>query len=186
MVTYCVGSARQKRAYFASASGVVVLDNVEVLFCASADGKNYFALGEVPFGSFGVLEYLKYRRALCDKKVNASQIRALGLSPRKRLKRLCAAEMRLVMFLEKTAGETDKAIVVNLDGCKYTRRNAAALKRLTALADEVYVCVTDERFIPSGARIMRFGKRVKRARRPMFYAARRLSRILGAKRVEVV
>ena len=187
MVTYCVGSARQKRAYFGSASGVVVLDNVEVLFCASADGKNYFALGEPPFGSFTVYEYIRYRRALCDKKVTTDHIRELGLSPNKKLKRMCPAEMRLVTYLEKTAGDTDRAIVINLDGCKYSRKNAAALNRLTVLAGEAYICVTDERFIPPAARIMRFGKKTGRSfSRPLFYAARRLARILGAKKVEVV
>ncbi len=58
MTTYCTGSARQKRDYFKETDGTVVLDNVEVLFCVSENGRNYFAYGDVPFADFSVAEYL--------------------------------------------------------------------------------------------------------------------------------
>lgn len=188
MVTYCTGSARQKREYFKEIEGAIVLDNVEVLFCTSENGKNYFAYGDVPFSSFEVYEYVKYGRALESGAVSPSVIKAFGLSPSKRLKRLAPAEMRIVTFLEKTGGETDKAIVVNLDGTKYSRRNARALKRLLAACAEAYVCVTDARFIKhagSGVKTLGFGK-LATGKRPAFYAAKALAKRIGAKRVSVM
>lgn len=187
MVTYCLGSARQKRAYFA-ASDAVVLDNVEVLFCASIDGKNYFAYGDVPFSSFTVSEYLKYRRALCSADVDEGDIRAFGISPDKRLCSLVPAEMRIVAFLEKTCGKTDRAVVVNLDGTKYTRRNAAALNRLLARVKDAYVCVTDRKFVrkaPVEHRELSFGK-PSFCGKPVFYYAKILARKINAKRISVM
>lgn len=188
MVTYCTGSARQKRAYFSEASGVVVLDNVEVLFCASENGRNYFAYGDVPFSAFTVDEYLKYRRALCGAGAPCELLRKLGISASKRLGRLTAVQMRCVSFLEKTAGRPACAVMINLDGTRYSRRNDACLKRLLSVLPEAYVCVTDERFVrhaSADAKILAFGKKVKGAR-PAFYSARVLAKRIGAKRIAVM
>ncbi len=188
MVTYCTGSARQKRAYFEEADGVVVLDNIEVLFCASENGRNYFAYGKVPFADFTVGDYLAYRRALCDDKVSAATIRAFGLNPRKKLGRLSPVEMRCVTFLEKTAGHTEKSVVVNLDGTRYTRRSGARLKKLVAAVGDAYVCVTDASFIDRGikpAELLTFGRLDDDATEPAFYSARLLAKRIGAKKVAV-
>ncbi len=188
MVTFCIGSARAKREYFAGASGVVILDNVEVLFCVSENGKNYFAYGDVPFGSFTVEEYLTYRRALCTEPFSADSLKPFGIPASKRICRLSPAEMRCVAFLEKTMGHTDKAVVVNLDGAKYTRRNNAFLRRLLKAVGEAYVCVTDARFVANadkGFRTLMFGKKTE-GQTPKFYAAKKLARKIGAKRVAVM
>ena len=188
MVTYCLGSARQKREYFKDASGVVVLDNVEVLFCASENGRNYFAFGDVPFGGFTVGEYVRYKCACVCAVPSAAWIKELGLNPDKRLKRLSPAEMRAADFLAMTGGSTDSAVVVNLDGARYSRKNAAALKKLLKAVNSAYVCVTDERFLrlaDKSSKTLRFGKSVK-SMRPAFYAARQLAKKLGAKRVSVM
>ncbi len=193
MITYCTGSARQKREYFKEASGTVQLDNLEVLFCASENGRNYFALGDVPFKDFTVEEYLNYRRALCSEKCDRTTIAAFGLIPRKKLGALCAAEMRCVQFLEKTAGHTDKAVVINLDGTRYSLKNRIALERLIRRisdggASEIYVCVTDDIFLrrmPASAKKLAFGKPVRKIR-PRFYTAKRLAKAIGAKRVAVM
>lgn len=188
MVTYCTGSARQKRAYFEDADGVVVLDNIEVLFCASENGRNYFAYGKVPFSDFTVADYLAYRRALCGECVSTATMRAFGLKPHKRLGRLSPAEMRCVTFLEKTAGHTEKSLVINLDGTKYTRRDAACLKKLIAAVHDAYVCVTDPEFIDSGvkpAELLSFGRIDADAPAPEFYSARLLAKRIGAKKVAV-
>ncbi|MDE7464570.1 MAG: hypothetical protein K2M48_06030 [Clostridiales bacterium] len=186
MITYCMGSARQKRDYFKDMTGAVVLDNIEVLFCASEDGRNYFAFGEIPFAGFTVSEYLNYRRAPEEVKLTDADIRAFRLSPKKRLGRLCAAQLRTVMFLELTAGKTDRPVVVNLDGAKYGRRNAAALRRLLSCLTSAYVCVTDRRFVKHarGAfNTVSFGKSATASARPAFYAAKVLAKKMGAKRV---
>lgn len=188
MVTYCIGSARQKRDYFADSSGIVLLDNVEVLFCASENGRNYFAYGDVPFAAFTVAEYLKYRRALCGSDISPDKLKELGISPDKRLKKLSPVQMRTVMFLEKTAGVTAKTLVVNLDGAKYTKRENARLYRLLECVSDAYVCVTDERFVKhaaTNAKTLSFGKKPDRIR-PAFYTARRLAKRIGAKRVAVM
>lgn len=188
MVTFCIGSARAKRDYFANASGVVILDNVEVLFCASENGKNYFAYGDVPFGSFTVEEYLTYRRALCTEPFSEQSLKPFGIAASKRVKRLSPAEMRCVAFLEKTMGHTDKAVVVNLDGTKYTRKNNAFLRRLLKVVDEAYVCVTDARFVANadkGYKTMMFGKKTEGVK-PTFYAAKKLARRIKAKRVSIM
>ncbi len=188
MVTYCLGSARQKREYFSKMDGAVVLDNVEVLFCASENGRNYFAYGDVPFAAFTVAEYLKSRRALCKTAPPAGLLGRLRLRESKRLGKLAPAEMRCVTFVEKTCGNADKPVVINLDGAKYTRRNAAALRRLIALCKDVYVCVTDVRFVRrlgAHAQTLAFGKPAKRTR-AHFYAAKRLAQQINAKRVSVM
>ena len=188
MLTYCIGSARQKRTYFMNDKDAVFLDNAEVLFCASEDGKNYFAYGSLPFSDFTVSEYLEYARALKSEKVTREIIETFGIDPETRLKRLCPAQYRCVQFLEATRGVRQKKLVVNLDGARYSKKNAKALDALIALADEVYVCVTDKRFTTKCKheyKILSFGKPTKRTR-PRFYAARLLAKRIGAKRIAIM
>lgn len=186
MVTYCTGSARQKREYFKDMKDAVVLDNIEVLFCASENGRNYFAYGDIPFGDFTVEQYLAYSRALFDDKATLADMRTFALSPRKKLKRLCEAQLRAVMFIEKTLGRTDKTLIVNLDGARYTRKNARVLALLLSQVKNAYVCVTDDRFV-GRARMehntVAFGKKVKPSPPPKFYAAKALAKRIGATRV---
>lgn len=191
MVTFCTGSARQKRAYFEEASGVVVLDNVEVLFCASENGRNYFAFGDVPFASFTVDDYLKYRRALNVGEVSANIdvfLRRQRISGVKRLRYISPVQMRIVSFLEKTAGVTEKSVVINLDGTKYSRALNKQLKRfIAALPVDVFVCVTDEKFIDkadNGYKTLAFGKKVDGIK-PKFTAAKKLARRVRAKSVAI-
>lgn len=188
MVTYCIGSARQKRAYFAESGDNVVLDNVEVLFCASENGRNCFAIGDVPFATFTVAEYLNYRRALCREKAPISMLERFGISENTRLGRLTPVEMRCVAFLEKTAGRTESPVVVNLDGARYTRREAELLNNLLKTVSVAYVCVTDRRFVkkrPPDAKVLTFGNG-RTGGRPTFYSARLLAKRIGAKRVSIV
>ncbi len=189
MVTYCLGSARQKRAYFIGQSNITVLDNVEVLFCASANGRNYFAYGHVPFSEFTVIDYLAYRRALCRDAVTVETVRSFGLDPNKKIERLCATEMRIVSFLEKTAGKSDLPVAVNLDGTKYTRKNAAALERLlSGIATDVYVCVTDAKFLRRAKtrHVTLFFGKARKKHRPKFYTAKILASRINAVRVSVM
>lgn len=183
MITYCIGSARQKREYFRDGD-YVVLDNIEVLFCASENGRNYFAFGDIPFADFTVGEYLNYTRAL-ESKVPGGVIRDFGLNENKKLKKLCAAQLRAVMFLERTAGKTDKPVVINLDGTRCNAKNAKALGVLLSHISDAHVCVTDKRFLKKARgehRTVSFGKSVK-SHRPVFYAAKVLAKRIGAKKV---
>lgn len=189
MVTYCLGSARQKREYFKKLKDCVILDNAEVLFCASENGRNYFAIGEVPFAAFTAEEYIKYRRALCAGASSVELLDKFEIPRRKRLGSLSPAQMRCVAFVEKTGYcATDKPVVINLDGAKYGRRAARALALLISACKDVYVCVTDTRYLrraPENYETMYFGKTCK-STRPRFYAARRLAQKLNAVRVSVM
>ena len=186
MITYCIGSARQKRTYFKD-MGFYLLDNVEVLFSVSENGRNYFAFGKVPFADFTVGEYLNYSRAL-ESKVPDDVIKAFGLDKNKKLGRLCEVKLRTVFLLEQTAGDVDKPVVINLDGARASRKNVCALKALLKHVTKAYVCVTDERFLKKARgeyRTLRFGKSVG-AHRPAFYAAKLLAKRIGANRVAVM
>lgn len=188
MVTFCLGSARQKRAFIKTVKDAILLDNIEVLFCVSENGRNYFAYAPVPFSGFSVYDYLKYRRALCGQKLIVSDIKAFGINPQKKLGRLSAAERRTVQLLEKTCGKADKTVIVNLDGIRYTRRCMAALNRLLSFLPEAYVFVTDKRFITRFKQknnVMTFGEQSK-SRSHRFYAAKALAQKMGANKVSVM
>ncbi|MDE6200836.1 MAG: hypothetical protein K2M47_04340 [Clostridiales bacterium] len=188
MVTFYLGSARAKRAYIKTIEGGVLLDNVEVLFCASENGRNYFAYAPVPFGGFRVGDYLRYRRALCGEKLLVSDIEKFGIKPNRKMRGLSAAERRIVQFLEKTCGQTDKPIIINLDGIRYTRRNMAALKRLISVIPEVHVFVTDKRFASRfrGEYVTKtFGSQSAFITHK-FYAAKELAQRVGADKVSVM
>ena len=188
MVTFCLGSARQKRAYVKDISGAILLDNIEVLFCASENGRNYFAYAPIPFGDFKVYDYLRYRRALCGEKLVVTDIKKCGIDPNKKLRSLCAAERRIVQFLEKTCGKTDKPVIVNLDGIRYSRRNMKALNKLLVFIPEAYIFVTDKRFM-SRFRCkhgtITFGGQ-SHFLKHRFYSARVLAKQIGATKISVM
>lgn len=189
MVTYCIGSARQKQKYFADMQDAIVLQNSEVLFCASENGFDFFAYGEPPFAAFTVWEYLKYRMALCKNKVTRRDILRFGLSPEKRLDKLCAAKLRIVYYLEKALDASPQTpVVINLDGIRYSRKNAAALNILLSVRRNAYVCVTDNKYVKKSQfvhSVMSFGS-AKRRVRPHFYKAKLLAERLGATAVSVM
>ena len=188
MVTFCLGSARAKRAYIKTIEGGVLLDNIEVLFCASENGRNYFAYAPIPFGSFRVGDYLRYRRALCGEKLIPTDIEKFGIKPQKKLRKLCAAERRIVQFLEKTCGKADRPVIINLDGIRYSRRNMSALKRLLSAVSQAYVFVTDKRFTSrfKGEYVTKtFGSQSPFITHK-FYAAKELAQRIGADKVSVM
>ena len=188
MVTFCTGSARQKRTYFMSDKDAVFLDNSEVLFCASEDGRNYFAYGDLPFSDFTVADYLNYARALKSEKVTRQVIVNFGISPDTKIKKLSPVQYRCVQFLEKTRGTKQQKLVINLDGAKYNKKSALLLDKLIQYADEVFVCVTDNRYMTKHKqdyKVLSFGKPTKRSR-PKFYAARILAKRIGAKRIAIM
>ncbi|MDE6293340.1 MAG: hypothetical protein K2L88_01810 [Clostridiales bacterium] len=188
MVTFCLGSARAKRAYIKTIGDALLLDNIEVVFCVSENGRNYFAYAPVPFSEFTVLDYLNYRRALCGDKVIAADIERLGINPKRKMGKLSAAARRSVQFLEKTCGKADKPVIVNLDGARYTRRGMAALRRLLAVIPQAYVFVTDKRFVTrfrGECDTKAFGAQSSyRAHR--FYAAKLLAQKVGASRISIM
>ena len=188
MVTFCLGSARGKRAYIKTVKDAVLLDNIEVLFCASENGRNYFAYAPVPFGEFKVCDYLRYRRALCGEKVIVSDIKKFGINPNMKMRKLSAAARRTVQFLEKTCGKADRPIIINLDGIRYSRRCLTALRRLVKAIPESYVFVTDKRFVrrfKDKHKTVMFGKQ-SHFLSHRFYAANELAKRIGATKVSIM
>lgn len=188
MVTFCLGSARAKRAYIKEVKDAILLDNIEVLFCVSENGRNYFAYAPVPFYGFTVCDYLRYRRALCGQKLDEDSIKRFGINPKKRIGRLSAGELRTVQFLEKTCGATDKPVIVNLDGIRYGRRCAASLRRLLNILPDAYVFITDARFAKrfrGKSNTMTFGSQSKHSLH-RFYAAKALAQQIGATKLSVM
>lgn len=188
MVTFCLGSARAKRAYIKTIEDAILLDNIEVVFCVSENGRNYFAYAPVPFSEFSVYDYLNYRRALCGDKVIAADIERLGINPKRKIGRLSAAERRTVQFLEKTCGKADKAVIVNLDGIRCTRRCMTALRRLLAVIPQAYVFVTDKRFVTrfhGDSATKTFGAQSNYTSH-RFYAAKLLAQKIGANKISIM
>ena len=188
MVTFCLGSARAKRAYVKTIEDAILLDNIEVVFCVSENGRNYFAYAPVPFSEFTVYDYLSYRRALCGEKLIASDIKRFGINPKRKMGRLSAAERRNVQFLEKTCGKADKPIIINLDGIRYTRSGMAALCRLRAVVPDAHVFVTDRRCAAryhGECDTKMFGAQSKHSTH-RFYAAKLLARKIGANKISVM
>ena len=188
MVTFCLGSARAKRAYIKEIKDGTLLDNIEVIFCSSENGRNYFAYAPIPFGDFRVCDYLAYKRALCGQKVVVSDIKKFGINPNAKMKRLSAAARRTVQFLEKTCGLADKPVIVNLDGMRYSRRGMTALNRLLAAVPEAYVFVTDERFksrFKGEYKTLMFGSQSHFLKHG-FYKARLLAKRAGATKISVM
>ncbi|MCH5156140.1 MAG: hypothetical protein J1F69_05980 [Clostridiales bacterium] len=189
MVTFCLGSARAKRAYIKTVKDAVLLDNIEVLFCASENGRNYFAYAPVPFGDFTVCDYLRYRRALCEKKPTAQDVQRYGINPNTKICKLTAAARRTVQFLEKTCGEANGPVIVNLDGIRYSRRCMTALIRLLVhIPEEAYVFVTDKRFVTrfrGKCNTLSFGDQ-SRYTTHRFYAAKLLAQRAGATKVSIM
>lgn len=188
MVTFCLGSARAKRAYIKTVGDAILLDNIEVLFCVSENGCNYFAYAPVPFGEFTVFDYLSYRRALCGEKLIASDIKSFGINPKRKMDKISAAERRTVQLLEKTCGKADKPVIVNLDGIRYSRRCMAALCRLLAVIPQAYVFVTDKRFVTrfrGECTAQTFGAQSDYTSH-RFYAAKLLAQKIGANKISIM
>ena len=165
-----------------------MLDNIEVLFCSSENGRNYFAYAPIPFGGFTVCDYLRYRRALCGDKADISDIKRFGINPNTKMRSLTAAARRTVQFLEKTCGKTDKPVIINLDGIRYGRRCMTALKRLIAAIPQAYVFITDKRFksrFRGECTSLAFGGQ-SHFLTHRFYAARLLAKRVGATKVSIM
>lgn len=188
MVTFCLGSARAKRAYIKTIGDAILLDNIEVLFCVSENGRNYFAYAPVPFSEFSVNDYLSYRRALCGEKLVESDIKRFGIDPKRKMGKLSAAQRRTVQFLEKTCGKADKPIIINLDGIRYTRRCMTALRRLLAVIPAAYVFVTDKRFVSrfrGEFATQTFGAQSHYTAH-RFYSAKLLAQKIGANKISIM
>lgn len=165
MVVYCLGSPEAKRARLKCAekeSGTMCLDNAEVIYTFREGGDTYFALGDIPFKELSVAEYVAYERSLGPNPVVGereigyyTRLFSFALRPGTKLGRLDAVRFRMAQLLAAYDLSVRRAYV-NFDGMLYSRR---AAKRLDAFIRgagkymDLYVYVSDYRFLPAGATV---------------------------------
>lgn len=171
MVFYCVGDCVIKRAAFLSASrlrGEIYLDNDEFSGVVSNKKGDTFAVENsepLPFADFTVGEFVAYSRALTSEKPMtdadvAELARSLSLRVpiRKKMGDLSVIQRRSVMLLAKHVKNL-RSVFINMDGSDYSPRVKFDLTRfLRSLSDglNLFVSVSDFRFIPSNAHIISF------------------------------
>ena len=173
MIMYCLGDTAELKER--KTEGAVFCNNDElapVVTSASlkasflTDGEKV-ALGNIapnrrkkvliPFGTFTILEYIRYSRALVDEHQltrNAAhdKIKSIGLKRKLgcKLKKLSPIEYRALCLAVKLDEGTHSAYV-NFEGLKYCRKNRNNLKRFLELWGQkykVYAMVSDTRFVP--------------------------------------
>ena len=113
--------------------------------------------GQIPFGSFTILEYYKYQRALVDEKpldktAIVKRLNKVGLKKRvgTKLKKLTAVEFRALTLSIKMQDDT-KDTYLNFEGLKYCRKNKKRLHTFLTRLDKsynVFVNLSDNRFVP--------------------------------------
>ncbi len=165
MVIYCVGDTAMKRKDFREKrDGKLSLDNEEVLGVVKDGGAVYFAVGAIPFANMSVYEFVSYSRSLCFDKCSNREIRyysklfGFSLKLYKKMRRLSVVKFRAAQFLAGFSPQV-KEIYMNFDGLEYTRKNAKELASLLKKASkfyEVFVSVSDSRFIPASATLRRY------------------------------
>lgn len=167
-VFYCVGNIGVKRKEFrVPRENAVCADNDDVLSYFSLSGKLYCLLGKLPFCDMLVRDYIAYQRALTRTKPLSDKeirylMRAVGckVSPYKRIKRLSRVQFRHLQLAAKWSVDT-KQVYVNLDGLHYSRKNGRQVRALVdALKEnfEVYVALSDSRFVPKGSHIVDYSQ----------------------------
>jgi len=174
---YCIGDTTEFRDR--RGDGVVYCDNDEmapaitsagVRACHLADGEKG-SLGYIvnnsrrrktliPFGTFTILEYVRYSRALVDEKqlprhAVQERIKRAGLKRKLgcKLRKLTPVEYRALCFAVKVDESTHSAYV-NFEGLKYRKKTRTLLRHFLNTWGEkykVYALVSDVRFVPKKA-----------------------------------
>jgi hypothetical protein len=165
MITYCVGDTAMKRKDFREKrEGKLSLDNDEVLGVVKGDDGVYFAVGVIPFANMSVYEFVAYSRSLCFDKCSNREIKyysklfGFSLPLKRKMKSLSVVKYRTAQFLAGFSPQV-KEIYMNFDGLEYTHKNAKELVALLKKASrfyEVFVSVSDSRFIPPSATLRRY------------------------------
>lgn len=167
-VTFCVGNISVKRRAFHTAeAGCVTVDNDDVLLCFSLSGKLYCAQGAIPYANLTVREYVAYNCSLrYDHPLSDKEIRYLlrvcdcRLPLHKRVGRLSRVQFRHLQLVVRVELDSKK-LRLNFDGLDYSRRHRRQLTdMLQSLSKrfDVAVAVTDLRFIPRLAHVVRYEK----------------------------
>ncbi len=167
MVTFCVGNPNVKRKAFHRENDriVVGIDNDEVVASFEVGKRRYYVVGDVPFADMSVKEYILYQRSLVvkDDLQDASiamQLKKFGLKIKldTMLAKLSRVEYRAITFISRLL-DTTETVYINFDSLEFNHKNRVSLKKFLhplARRYNVYVAVTDSRFIPRGAGVLHY------------------------------
>lgn len=167
MVTYCVGNPNVKRKAFHRESDnvLVSIDNDEVIASFEAKKRRYYVVGDVPFADLTVSEYILYQRSLVSKIVLSPAnivvlLKKYGVKAKLNtpLSKLSRCDYRVITFIARVR-ETTETVYINFDSLEYNRKNrhnvGVFIKQLGKKYN-VYVAVTDSRFIPRTASVLHY------------------------------
>ena len=169
MVTYCTGNIAAKRRDFRSkqSEDTISVDNDEVLATFTLNKKLYVVVGTTPFSNTRLGQFIAYSRALKSRlplrlETIKSMLKCAGVR-----KSICA-KMGSLDSIDYRAARlvsqidiTTKTIYVNFDGLEYTHKNAKKVNRYLRVwgkSYDVFVAVSDSRFIPQKAAVINYTK----------------------------
>ena len=166
---FCLGSPEGKRAFFRKGVSEenVYADNDEVFACITEDDKSYFIVCAPPCENLTAEEYFRSNRALISpadfdfSALRSFVFKTCGfiLFRKTRMKSLSSFGYRAVQLFTLITEKT-KQVAVNFDGTDYTAENALKMNRFLRCINKkyaVFALVTDNRFIPDGATVRRYG-----------------------------
>lgn len=168
MVTYCTGNISAKRRAFRAVSPhrATYVDNDEVLAEFTLGQKQYIVCGSVPFANMSLCSFVSYNRSLRSSlPVTLSSVKAIlkSVGLRKgahvRMGALGTVDYRAACLASKLE-VTTADIYVNFDGFRFSKRNRRRLNRYLRVWSKkynVFVAVSDGRFIPPLARVLHYG-----------------------------
>lgn len=164
-IIYLTGELSAKRRLIRSkAQSDVTADNDDILGYFKLSGKLYCLPGTLPFSDMSVRSFVAYKRSLQevgsapmkDREIKC-YLGAVGLKIRlrKKIKSLSRIEYRhLLLACSYKLGAT--SAYVNFDGLSYSlaaRRELNGMLAALSRKFNVYVAVSDSRFIPRGASV---------------------------------
>lgn len=166
MVVYCLGDIKAKREAFIAEGekeGKLCLDNEEVLGAIRAEeGGTVFGMGENPFANMKVADFIYYDGRIKKKESKRlAKVFALKIPFNKKMSALDTVTLRAATLLARF----DKAatqLYVNFDGLLPSAKQKARLARFVRSLSgyfDIYIAVSDSRFIPPYSRLRRYDER---------------------------
>ena len=165
MIVYCMGERALIEKEFAAAGErreSLNLNDDEVLFTSVSDGKRYAATGEIPFGNMTILEYVSYNRSTAlGRRIRDEETRyyarlfGVKLRLNRRLRSLDPVDFRAVQFLASYDMAVRETFLRfdSLGFSRAVRKKMQSLIRRLSKYFNVYVSVSDYRFVPYGSAI---------------------------------
>lgn len=167
-VIYLLGDSEEKhRAMHGDLPGVARARGAEITSVCRMEGRDYYVVGEHPFGGFTAMQYVRYERSLIDRPAPGKAeikalLRKLGamINVNKRMRALSFLDRRLVALAARITPET-RTLVIDLDGVPYSRALRSSLRRAAKRLSrdyEVWISVTDCRFTDKRASVAEMKK----------------------------